>query len=200
MTHNKLREEAIDWVASHDWDVFGTLTFAPGHKLKGDEAQRLYRRYWNCVDRAVYGQKTRSRVERMVCSQFGVLGDNPHLHFVAQSPIEPEQFCAHLNAIWAGMDVHTAPTVENVILPVISVRGCSRYVFHEFYRLGIDTLNVELCHKNQARWDGSDPTPPHAQAQQRLAAQSSPLLQCSAQLAFIQHMLAANERYHKRHT
>ena len=199
ISRKQLYTELVNWSASHDWDIFGTLNFAPKHKLKRDEAQSLFRRYWNCVDRAVYGQRTQSRVERIVCSQFGVLGDNPHLHFVAKAPIEPDCLCAHLNAIWADLDISTAPVADNVILPVISVQRSTQYVFHEFHRIGVDTLNVELCHKNQLRWDGSDPTPPHDCAEVRLASKSRPIQQLGAHVAFMQHMLDAQDRYQKRH-
>jgi len=199
-TRNKrLYEELVNWSADYDWDVFGTLTFAPKHKLRGDEAQSLFRYYWNIVDRAAYGQCTKSRVERVVCLQLGAIGDNTHLHFLAKSPIKIERFCMHLSAIWTDLSVHTAPVMENVILPVIDVRSASRYIFHEFHRIGVDTLNLELCHRNHERWDGSAPTPPHADAEQRLAKRSKPLTTLGAKLAIEQQELEARARYQKRH-
>jgi hypothetical protein len=197
--NKKIYEELVSWSEQYDWDVFGTVTFAPRHKLHGDEAQQLFRRYWNGIDRAVYGQRTKSRVERVVCLQLGALGDNTHLHFLAKSPIKIERFCMHLSAIWTDVSVHTAPVVENVILPVIDVRSASRYIFHEFHSIGVDTLNLGLCHRNYERWDGSAPTPPHAQAEQRLANQSCALTKVRASLAFIQHEQDARAKYQKRH-
>ena len=197
--NKKIYEELVRWSEQYDWDVFGTLTFAPKHKLQGDEAQQLFRRYWNGIDRAVYGQRTKSRVERVVCTQFGALQDNTHLHFLAKSPNKADAFCIHLNAIWVDASVHTAPVMENVILPVIDVRSASRYIFHEFHRIGVDTLNLELCHRNHERWDGSAPTPPHAQAEQRLAKRSKPLTKLGATMAFEQQELEARARYQKRH-
>jgi hypothetical protein len=85
-------------IAEHDWNVFGTLNFAPGHKVTGDESKRLWRRFWNKADRLAYGTSCSYgyRIERAVFTQYGALGDNAHIHFLAKSPIEPAKFCTSM--------------------------------------------------------------------------------------------------------
>jgi hypothetical protein len=45
----------VNWVAEHDWNVCGTLTFVTARNIYGDEAERQFRHFLSKLDRLVYG-------------------------------------------------------------------------------------------------------------------------------------------------
>lgn len=186
--------EWVNWIAAHDWNVCGTLNFAPGHKLTGSEAQRVMSTFWNKADRLMYGGFSKYRVERMVFSHGGALGDNTHAQFLAKAPFDPKAFCIGLNALWASMNICTAPPVSNEILPIFSVRKSTEYALHEFWLTGTETFNHALSHLNPL---GSTA---HEQAQDRLKQATSSIWLARAQLAFDDHMAAAQARYEQRNS
>ncbi len=200
ISSRRIYESGVAWTASYDWDIFGTVTFAPGQKVRAEVAEEYWSRFWNEVDTAAYGQNRNYRVKRMVFAQYGALGDNPHIHFLAKSPIHNQKFCICLNAIWAGMDQKTSPPSGNEILPVFDVEKASGYVWHEYWRNGPDTMHAGLSHLNDQRRDGTGLVTPHPQADQRLAELANGESLKKAHKAFMAHVLIAQDRYQKRST
>lgn len=142
----------IDWVEAHDFDVFGTLNFLPNHKPSLHTAQKIWQRYFNRVDRLLYGrtavERHGIRFERIVFTQCGAIGDNAHIHFAAKAPISVQDFCIALNALWAESCTFAAPPSLNVIQPIISKQRVSSYLLHDFWLTNTDTLNTNLTHIN----------------------------------------------------
>lgn len=187
-----------DWISRHDWDVFGTLNFVPNRKPHIDTAQKQWSYFWNKVDRLAYGQtgvQSGARVERVVCNQFGSLGENPHIHFLAKSPINTDDFCVYLNALWAATSPEAAPPNSNEIYPVLKVNRASGYSLHEYWKLGSETFNDRLTCLN------TDKTPPKPRldAADRLKIAGKEIWLTRARLALPNHIENAQARYNKRH-
>lgn len=189
-------EAWVDWVAEHDWNVFGTLNFVSGHKVTGDEAKRLWCRFWNKADRLLYGTSCSYgyRIDRAVFTQYGALGDNAHIHFLARSPIEPVQFCTGLNALWRTTTDCAAHPKNNEILPIFSKRDATEYALHDFWLSGSETFNHTLSHLNPEN------TQAHVQAANRLNQAANGIWLARARLAFDDHMAAAQARYERRNS
>ena len=183
------------WIASQDYTVCGTLNFArkPSHQ----DAHKMCRLFWNIIDRKTYGGNVSFGVERAVCFHLGSLGDNPHFHFLAHPPIEPQAFCVMANALWAGLDRSTAAPSFNEMAPVINVDHATRYLLHERWKLGSDTLPLDLSHTNLER---DQPIVPRPDAQTRLQSAVDGVWLRQAQAAYPDHVRAARERYDQRHT
>jgi hypothetical protein len=183
-----------DWISKHDWDVFGTLTFAPGHKRNIDVSNKHWSSYWNKLDRLVCGQ-TGNRVERAAFTQFGSLGQNPHIHFLAKSPINTKEFCVYLNALWSAECADAAPPASNHIMPLLDSRRATDYLLHDFSRIGSETFNHKLTYLNSA----NAKTHICTDAADRLKAATKGIWLVKAQLAFDEHVKSGSAHYNRRH-
>jgi len=138
------------WINTHQWDVFGTLCFSSfrhiGKADRDDVCGKVWRSYFNSLDRAIYGKQKsiQSRFNRVVFVQYGTNNDNPHVHFLAKSPIAKEEFCIQLNAIWSSMFEVSAQPATNEITPIIRQSGTTGYGLHEFYRQDSNTIDLRL--------------------------------------------------------
>lgn len=181
-----------DWIVEHEWDVFGTLNFKPKGKPNVDVAQKQWSSVWNKLDRLIYGQRgvrKGMRVQRFVFTQFGSQEDNPHIHFLAKSPINTKDFCVHLNALWKTEFPAAAAPVCNEILPLIHVESAAKYLLHEYWRENSATFNAQLTHlsntQGQVRTDAVD----------NLKRSSKQLWRIQAELAFPGHAKQAKTRF-----
>ncbi len=183
------------WTVGHDWDVFGTLNFIPNRKPHIDTAQKHWSRFWQKVDQLTYGQtavRSGARVERIVCTQFGKMKDNPHLHFVAKSPIEDiDVFCACLNALWAATATVAAPPKSNEIYPIFSVKRTGGYLFHEYKQIDSQTFNDRFTYLNTKEII----LKPRADTIDRLKSAASTKLLTAAQAALPTHIENAKARH-----
>jgi hypothetical protein len=181
-----------NWAKKFEWNVTGTLNFIPNRKPSIDVARRNWRSFWNMADRIVYGKMYNqiARIPRFACIHLGANGDNPHLQFVALSPIEPEPFCIALNAIWSSFEL-AAPPSQNCITPTISQIRSIAYSGHEHQFQGVDTYALELMHLP------SDVARPSPMAVARLAA-AKPMWHGRAKLAYPIHVEKALVDYNKR--
>ena len=182
------------WADEYEWNVTGTLNFIPNRKPPLDEAIRQWRSLWNIVDRNVYGKAYQQvqRVPRFTCIHRGGNGDNPHLQFVAISPIDPRLFCIALNAIWAKFPL-AAPPSENSITPTISTERSINYGGHEHWMQGSETYATNIMHLPKKLAD------PCSDALEKLNATAKPIWLAKAALAFPDHVQKACDDYNRRH-
>lgn len=186
-------EDWSAWVNKHEWDIFGTLNFTQHHKPSLQHADKLWRLFWNKIDRAVYGKRVQygDRVERTVFIHLGANSANPHIHFVAKSPIDRAQFCILLNAVWAGLCNGTASPVSNELMPVINQQRAIEYMLHDHWRIGSDTFSTSLTHFADI---GFDPKT-HNNAFERIAERATDTWLRQANQAYDTHQLTSQERY-----
>jgi len=107
MSLNFIHKAWENWLDAYDWDVFATLNFSRLNLLEGnkrDASAKLWRSYLSTVDRAIYGQtrKAQPRFNRLVFKHYGEGGTNPHVHILLKSPIDINEFCIALSAIWTS--------------------------------------------------------------------------------------------------
>ena len=184
------RQALVQHLLAQDWNVFGTLKFVNGRTIGRHSASKLLRSYWNKVDRVIYGkaaERQNMRVPRWCFAHEGSDHENFHVHFVIPSPLQDtEHMCCLLNAVWAQHHLQTASLAKNWIMPVQDRTSVARYVTHEYWRMGSDTIADDLC------WDAKQPAPPpqhtlnehYAEQQaQRITRAASPLWLQKAQQA-----------------
>ena len=188
--------ERETWIASKGYTVCGALNFAPNRKPSIQEAHKICKKFLNILDRKTYGHSPRFGVERTVCFQLGKDDYHPHFHFLASPPFEPEAFCVLSNALWSGLAPNTAPPVLNEITPVISIDDATHYLLREYWCLGEQTFCDDLTHSNP-EW--AQPVAPHPDARARLQDAVSGVWFDRAQAAYPKHVIAAHERFERRH-
>ena len=187
------------WINSQHWDVFGTLNFSSlthiGKADRDDVCGKMWRSYFNSLDRAIYGhhRHTQSRFKRVVFVQYGANNDYPHIHFLAKSPIDTDEFCIRLNSVWASMFTASARPASNEITPIIRQSGTTGYGLHEFYRQDSNTIDLRLSNTSQnAHVSVRD------DAALRLRQQATLKNHLSAKIAFPRHTQAVQARIDRR--
>lgn len=189
----KNSEAWVDWIAEHEWDVFGTIKFAPKrNKVHRDQARKSWSKFWHRLDRLTYGQ-TGNRIERAVFEHYGANGDDAHIHFLARMPIDAKFGCVAMNALWRSMFVNAAPPNMNEITPIICPSRAVNYGLREEWKLDGDTLNLDLSHLSSTN------APPHKYARQRLMQVADDYWIAEAHKSLPTHMSAAAARYKQRH-
>ena len=179
------RQALSEHLLAQDWDVFGTLKFVNGRTIGRHGANKLLRSYWNKIDRVIYGkaaERQNMRVPRWCFAHEGSDSENFHVHFVIKSALHDTQsMCCLLNAVWAQHHTQTAPLAKNWIMPAQDRAAVARYVTHEYWRMGSDTILDELC------WGQTSSDTfiqfAHEQQAQRLSRAASPLWLKQAQQA-----------------
>ena len=152
MTYEQRKQERqalIEHLLAQDWNVFGTLKFVNGRTIGRSSADKLLRSYWNRIDRMFFGkaaERQNMRVPRWCFAHEGADSENYHVHFVMPSPLQDTEYiCCLLNAVWAQHHAQTASLAKNWIMPVQDQAAVASYVTHEYWRMGSDTLQDELC-------------------------------------------------------
>jgi ribosomal protein L25 (general stress protein Ctc) len=179
------RQALSEHLLAQDWDVFGTLKFVNGRTIGRHGANKFLRSYWNKIDRVIYGkaaERQNMRVPRWCFAHEGSDSENFHVHFVIKSALHDTQsMCCLLNAVWAQHHTQTAPLAKNWIMPAQDRAAVARYVTHEYWRMGSDTILDELC------WGQTSSDTfiqfAHEQQAQRLSRAASPLWLKQAQQA-----------------
>jgi ribosomal protein L25 (general stress protein Ctc) len=179
------RQALSEHLLAQDWDVFGTLKFVNGRTIGRHGANKLLRSYWNKIDRVIYGkaaERQNMRLPRWCFAHEGADHENFHVHFVIKSALHDTQsMCCLLNAVWAQHHTQTAPLAKNWIMPAQDRAAVARYVTHEYWRMGSDTILDELC------WGQTSSDTfiqfAHEQQAQRLSRAASPLWLKQAQQA-----------------
>ena len=179
------RQALSEHLLAQDWDVFGTLKFVNGRTIGRHGANKLLRSYWNKIDRVIYdkaAERQNMRLPRWCFAHEGADHENFHVHFVIKSALHDTQsMCCLLNAVWAQHHTQTAPLAKNWIMPAQDRAAVARYVTHEYWRMGSDTILDELC------WGQTSSDTfiqfAHEQQAQRLSRAASPLWLKQAQQA-----------------
>lgn len=190
MTVKQDQQAWADWINTEQWDIFGTLNFASLHHLaradRNDVCGKVWRSFFGEADRALYGQqrKQQTRFDRAVFVQYGANGTNPHVHFVAKSPIPADQFCILLNALWASMYDFAAKPASNQITPILQQARTTGYGLHEFYRLNSETYDYRLSTTGNITMHQSV----RVDAADRLTKRSNPAYLLQAQFTFPAHL------------
>jgi hypothetical protein len=194
------REAWEQWINAEQWDVFGTLNFASLHHIgradRDDVCGKMWRSYFGAVDRALYGQqrKGQQRFDRAVFIQFGSIGNYPHVHFLAKSPLPTQQFCILLNAAWASMFSASARPSSNEITPIFKQARTTGYGLHEFSSLGSTTYDYRLSNISPPALHPSV----RGDAAERLKRLTTTANRLQAKIAYPNHVQAAQARMDRR--
>lgn len=145
-TTNKLTQTALRaMLIQADWNIFGTLKFQPVRMIDAYRTHELLRQYWNKLDRILCGTSVRKgcRIQRWCFAHEGSHNDNYHIHFVARSPVDADQFCCLSNTLWVKLDRATAGIKKNWITPVVHRNRVANYMVKEVWKLG--AVSFDAC-------------------------------------------------------
>lgn len=159
-THYRKRT-AQDWTRSlvrQDFNTFGTLKFNNGRSIGQQTATKLVSAYWHKVDRMLFGKAADKGygVERWCFTEYGADGNNLHVHFVAQAPIQVYCFCTVLNALWVNFNRSTADYSNNWITPITHKDKAIAYTVKGTRFQAIDPINQKASHTNKPGTDIND--------------------------------------------
>ena len=138
---NKGYKELVDYVEEGKWQIFGTLTFR--YDVDFRQAEKTLNTFWNIVDRKLFGNlsyRKNIRTKRICVLQTGKLNNNKHIHFVANTieGVDVDDFISILKFLWINK-IKTAGQHMR-IEKVKNLEATSKYLLHEYGKLGTDTL------------------------------------------------------------
>ena len=138
---NKGYNELVDYVEEGRWQIFGTLTFR--YDVDFRQAEKTLNTFWNMVDRKLFGNlsyRKNIRTKRICVLQTGKLNNNKHIHFVANTieGVDVDDFILILKFLWINK-IKTAGQHLR-IEKVKNLQATSKYLLHEYGKLGTDTL------------------------------------------------------------
>jgi hypothetical protein len=138
--------EINTWLNKHKFDIFGSLSFK--EHTNQSIRQKTFQHFWNRVDSHYFGSNRRNRIERICFNHVGYSNTNLHFHFLAKCPIfeDIQKFNAVLNLIWFEMKESGKYSKLELINDNLAV---AKYIGHETYKLGTDTINTETSHLTQ---------------------------------------------------
>jgi len=141
--NNKIYKEISDWIEKYQFQIFGSLSFK--EHISQSVRQKSFQHFWNRVDSHYFGSNRTNRIERICFNHVGYSNTNLHFHFLAKCPIfeDVQKFNAVLNLIWFEMKESGKYSKIELINDNIAV---AKYVGHETYKLGTDTINTETSH------------------------------------------------------
>ncbi len=146
----KIAADAITKIVSGPYDVTGVLAFKDGERMCHATAIKLFDALWHKADRVFFGKAADKGygINRLCFLEFGKSGKCIHMHFVAQSMIDPKAFSAILNVLWNSLHDDTAGFKGNWITPIHDKQATAEYVTKEMWRFREDA-NVTNCdHRN----------------------------------------------------
>lgn len=138
---NKGYKELVDYIEEGKWQIFGTLTFR--YDVDFRQAEKTLNTFWNIVDRKLFGNlsyRKNIRTKRICVLQTGKLNNNKHIHFVANTieGVVIDDFISILKFLWINK-IKTAGQHMR-IEKVKNLQATSKYLLHEYGKLGTDTL------------------------------------------------------------
>lgn len=199
-SRKQVRDAWQQWLALDDWNVFATLNFDSLSLIQGDRADATGKIWRSCLatlDRAIYGhvRHNQPRFNRIVFKHVGANGSNPHVHILAKSPIDVDEFCIAWNAIWATQFAPAARPASNSIAPLITTTGAIGYTQHEEFRHDTGSFDDRLSYINTGiqHLVRTDAIP-------RLHAKATCINLIKARLALPQHVQATQANHERRNS
>jgi hypothetical protein len=84
--HNSNQQALVYWASKSDWDVAATFTF-PAYVTES-QARKIFKHFWNKIDKRIYGNAARKHNKRVQRLSFieGIENGNVHYHVIAKTP------------------------------------------------------------------------------------------------------------------
>lgn len=146
----KLAVDAITKIMKGPYDVTGVLTFKDGDRMCHKTAIKLMNTFWHRVDRVFFGTAADKGygINRLCFLEFGKSQRCIHMHFVAQSMIDPVVFSAILNVLWNMLNADTAELSKNWITPIHDKLAIAEYVTKEMWHFRDDSIVINCDRRN----------------------------------------------------
>lgn len=146
----KIAENSIKKVINGPYDVTGVLAFKDGERICREKAIKLFDAFFHKADRVFFGRAADKGygINRLCFLEFGKSQKCIHVHFVAQSMIDPVVFSAILNVLWNTLDDDTAELSKNWITPIHDKLAIAEYVTKEMWRFRDDSIVINCDHRN----------------------------------------------------
>lgn len=146
----KLAADAITKIMKGPYDVAGVLAFKDGDRMCHQTAIKLMTTFWHRADRLFFGKAADKGygINRLCFLEFGKSQRCIHMHFVAQSMIDPVAFSAILNVLWNMLNEDTAELSKNWITPIHDKLAVAEYVTKEMWRFRDDANVLNCDHHN----------------------------------------------------
>lgn len=146
----KLAADAITKIINGPYDITGVLAFKDGDRMCHKTAIKLMATFWHRVDRVFFGKAADKGygINRLCFLEFGKSQRCIHMHFIAQSMIDPAAFSAILNVLWNMLNEDTAELSKNWITPIHDKLAAAEYVTKEMWRFRDDTNVLNCDHIN----------------------------------------------------
>jgi hypothetical protein len=146
----KIAENSIKKIIKGPYDVAGVLAFKDGERICRDKAIKLFGAFWHKADRVFFGRAADKGygINRLCFLEFGKSQKCIHVHFVAQSIIDPIAFSAILNVLWNTLADDTAELKSNWITPIHDKLAVAEYVTKEMWRFRDDSNVINCDHQN----------------------------------------------------
>jgi hypothetical protein len=144
-TRSDAQKALVDWIAGKDWDLACTLTFR--ENVSEQQARKIFRHFWNRVDKAVYGkaaQRHKKRCNR-VCFMEGVGTGNIHWHVIARSTARRDLRWLRQIMLIVWEDLWTTGT-HNKIEGTYNNEGWAGYISKGVKNMNADAWDVETTH------------------------------------------------------
>ena len=188
--HTAWRQELMQG----DFNTAGVLKFNKGTAVGASTAQQLWSAYWHKLDRTLFGRATDkgAAVSRWCFAEGGELGDNLHLHFVAQAPFDTIAFCTVATALWSDFHTYTSNTHYSQITPMQHNTAATAYFSKETWLLKADVAGAE-CSRRAAQEFDCATFQNHIQIE-RIQAQITNTALDDAHKAVLRHIQSTTER------
>lgn len=146
----KISENSINKIVNGPYDVTGVLAFKDGERICPEKAIKLFGAFFHKADRMFFGRAADKGygINRLCFLEFGKSQKCIHVHFVAQSMIDPVVFSAILNVLWNTLDADTAELKFNWTTPIHDKQAIAEYVTKEMWRFRDDSLVINCDHHN----------------------------------------------------
>ena len=137
------------WVLTGEWNISATLTFED--KTQEQEARRRLKRFWNRVDKRLYGNqmvRRNRKVERLNILEGDGIAENFHFHAAIKMPTDrfnnPYEFSKFLAKLWREENGKSGFKTD--ISPINDELAWAIYITKRIPRLDSDVLDENSSH------------------------------------------------------